>query len=162
MKSHFQQERHVSAQLLNGCGINEPLFDKDQYKTYMFRISQEVGKKVTVGGFAYLGKESLQDTFQYQAFYNKVRMYGPDIKINFDDKFVFNAQYVYRTDSHVFDFEEGKKYENVLTRGGFVEMIFSPKGDMSKWYLTGSVQLGRIRMLMRSIILLPRFTQGIC
>ena len=64
-------------------------------------------------------------------------MYGPDIKINFDDKFVLNAQYVYRTDSHVFDTEEGMSYEDVITRGGFVELIYSPKGDMSKWYLTG-------------------------
>lgn len=137
LEKPFSTGTTISAQLLNGCGIDEPLFDKDQYKTYMFRLSQEIGKKVTVGGFAYIGKETLQDTLQYHAFYNRVRMYGPDIKINFDDKFVFNAQYVYRTDSHVFDFEEGKKYENVLTRGGFIELIFSPKGDMSNWYLTG-------------------------
>ena len=26
--------------------------------------------------------------------------------------------------------------EDVLTHGGFAEFIFSPKGDMSNWYLT--------------------------
>jgi hypothetical protein len=28
-------------------------------------------------------------------------------------------------------------HEDVNTQGGFVEVIYSPKGDMSKWYLTG-------------------------
>jgi hypothetical protein len=70
-------------------------------------------------------------------FNNKVRMLGPDIRININDKFVMNAQYVYRTDSHVFDEDSGLNYDNVLTHGGFAELIFSPKGDRSKWYLTG-------------------------
>jgi hypothetical protein len=137
LEKPFSTGTTIHAQLLNGCGIDEPLFDDDQYKTYMFRLSQAIGKKVTVGGFAYIGKETLQDTVQFQAYNNQIRMYGPDIKINFDDKFVLNAQYVYRTDSHVFDTEEGMNYEDIITRGGFVELIYSPKGDMSKWYLTG-------------------------
>jgi hypothetical protein len=32
---------------------------------------------------------------------------------------------------------DGLNYKNVKTQGGFAELIFSPKGDMSKWYLTG-------------------------
>jgi len=135
----FSTGTTLNVQILNGCGIDEPLFDKDQFKTYMFRLSQAIGKKISVGGFAYIGKERLNDTLPNQAFYNRVRMYGPDIKINFDDKFVLNAQYVYRTDSHVFDEENGIAYEDVLTRGGFAELIYSPKGDMSNWYLTGLV-----------------------
>jgi hypothetical protein len=27
--------------------------------------------------------------------------------------------------------------EDVSTTGGFAEIIYAPKGDMSKWYLTG-------------------------
>jgi len=27
--------------------------------------------------------------------------------------------------------------ENLMTHGGFAEIIYSPKGDMSTWYLTG-------------------------
>jgi hypothetical protein len=137
LEKPFSTGTTVLAEVLNGCGIDAPVFDKDQYKSYMFRISQTIGKKITVGGFAYLGKETLQDTMPYTAFYNKVRMYGPDIKINFDDKFVLNAQYVFRTDSHVFDEEIEMTYKDVITRGGFAELIYSPKGDMSKWYLTG-------------------------
>jgi hypothetical protein len=28
-------------------------------------------------------------------------------------------------------------HDDVNTQGGFAELIYSPKGDMSKWYLTG-------------------------
>jgi hypothetical protein len=28
-------------------------------------------------------------------------------------------------------------YMDVKTQGGFAELIYSPKGDMSNWYLTG-------------------------
>ena len=44
-KAIFNRNNYI-AQVLNGCGIDEPLFDKDKYKTYMFRISQAIGKKV--------------------------------------------------------------------------------------------------------------------
>jgi len=135
LEKPFSTRTTVIVEVLNGCGLDAPLFDNDKFKSYMFRLSQGIGKKITIGGFAYIGKEGLMDTLN--TFYNKVRMYGPDLKINFNDKFVLNAQYVYRTDSHVFDTEGGMNYENVTTQGGFTELIFSPKGDMSKWYLTG-------------------------
>ena len=137
LEKPFSTGTTINFQVLNGCGLDAPLFDNDQFKNYMLRLSQTIGKKISVGGFAYIGKERLNDTLPYQAFYNNVRMYGPDIRINFNDKFVLNAQYVYRTDSHVFDVENGIAYKDVLTRGGFAELIYSPKGDMSKWYLTG-------------------------
>lgn len=135
LEKPFSTGTTILLEVLNGCGLDAPLFDNDKYKNYMLRISQEIGKKITFGGFAYFGKEKLNDTIN--AFNNLIRMYGPDIKINFDDKFVFNAQYVYRTDSHVFDTEAGSSYEDVKTKGGFIELIYSPKGDLSKWYLTG-------------------------
>ena len=64
-------------------------------------------------------------------------MFGPDIKINFEDKFVVNLQYVKRTDSRVFIDTDMTLHDNINTQGGFAELIYSPKGDMSKWYLTG-------------------------
>ena len=70
---------------------------------------------------------------------NNIKMFGPDISLNFDDKFVLNFQYVWRTDSQVFPVMVECLQENVMTDGGFAEIIFSPKGDMSKWYLTGLV-----------------------
>jgi len=50
-------------------------------------------------------------------FNNKILMYGPDMKLNFEDKFVLNVQYIFRTDSHVFDENEGVAYNDVTTQG---------------------------------------------
>jgi hypothetical protein len=64
-------------------------------------------------------------------------MFGPDLTINIDEKLIINAQYVRRTDSHVL---MGSPYQvgtDILTSGAFAEVIVAPKGDMSKWYLTG-------------------------
>jgi hypothetical protein len=135
LEKPFSTGTTVLAEVLNGCGLEGPILDKDKYKNYMFRINQEVGDKLSLGLFAYTGKEGLTDTVS--SFNNKILMYGPDMKLNFEDKFVLNVQYVFRTDSHVFDEIEGIAYNDVTTQGGFAELIFSPKGDMSNWYLTG-------------------------
>ncbi|MCE5346789.1 MAG: hypothetical protein LLG13_10955 [Bacteroidales bacterium] len=132
----FSTGTTLQVEILNGCGIDNPVFDNDKYKNFMFRLSQEIGKKLSIGAFAYTGKERLD--YYYGFFNSNVTMFGPDIKINFDDKFVFNAQYVKRTDSEVFIGGSGLgMLDNVSTQGGFAELIYSPKGDMSKWYLTG-------------------------
>jgi hypothetical protein len=135
LEKPFSTGTTLQMEVLNGCGLGQGVFDTDKNKNLMFRLSQEIGKNFFIGLFAYTGKEALQDTLN--AFNNKLLMYGPDIRINFDDKFVLNAQYVYRTDSRIFDMNDGLNYKNVKTQGGFAELIFSPKGDMSKWYLTG-------------------------
>jgi hypothetical protein len=44
---------------------------------------------------------------------------------------------MWRTDSKVFPESGGQPVEDINTRGGFAEVIYAPKGDMSKWYLTG-------------------------
>ena len=124
------------AEILNGIGIDNWFpFDKDKHKNFMFRVNQEVGENLSVGLFAYTGKEDLPDTSG--RFTSKILMFGPDIKVNFGDKFVLNMQYVKRTDSRVFDYSVLEGYDDVKTQGGFAEIIYSPKGDMSKWYLTG-------------------------
>jgi len=125
----------ITAEILNGCGIDQPVFDIDKHKNVMFILSQELGKKVSVGLFAYTGKEGLFDAAG--SFTNKILMYGPHLKINFEDKLVLNMQYVNRTDSRVFDLTNDLNHTDVKTKGGFAEIIYSPKGDMSKWYLTG-------------------------
>jgi len=127
------------AEIVNGCGIGEAgegyLFDRDKHKNLMFRINQSLGKSVSVGLFAYTGKEDLLDTLGL--FSNSIEMIGPDVSINIGEKLILNLQYVRRTDSDVFLETGGVKQKNVMTQGGFGELIFSPKGDMSKWYLTG-------------------------
>jgi hypothetical protein len=127
------------AQVLNGNGIGDSrpgyLFDKDKYKNVMMKLNQSVGDMFSVGFFGYFGKEQLADTLG--PFTSKIRMYGPDIVFNYEDKFAVSLQYVRRTDSEVFRESDGSKMKDVFTQGGLAEVIFSPKGDMSKWYLTG-------------------------
>jgi hypothetical protein len=135
LEKPFSTGTTVIAEVINGCGLEGPVLDNDKYKNLMFKIHQETGKKLSVGLFAYTGKEGLNDTIE--TFNNKILMYGPDVSINFDDKFVLNVQYIIRTDSRVFDSDDRLNYRDVKTQGGFAELIFSPKGDMSNWYLTG-------------------------
>jgi hypothetical protein len=135
LEKPFSSGTTVTAEILNGCGIEEPEFDIDKYKNYMFRVSQELGKTVSAGLFVYTGKETLSGITG--PFNNKILMFGPDIKFNFEDKFVVGLQYVKRTDSDIFNWSDITSMSNVNTQGGFAEIIYSPKGDMSKWYLTG-------------------------
>lgn len=127
------------AEIINGCGIGEAgegyLFDKDKHKNYMLRISQALGDKVSAGLFGYFGKEDLNNSTDI--FTNKIQMFGPDLVINLDDKLMVNLQYLRRTDSEVYLGPFLGVEEDVLTHGGFAEIIYGPKGDMSTWYLTG-------------------------
>jgi hypothetical protein len=129
-------------EILNGAGIGEAregyLFDKDKYKNFMLRINQSIGKYISVGVFGYTGREVIYDPFL--SIISDLKMYGPDLTIDIDQKFILNAQYVIRTDSRVIT--EGfpsASLEDVRTQGAFAEVIYSPKGDMSKWYLTGLI-----------------------
>jgi hypothetical protein len=126
-------------EIVNGCGIGEAgegyLFDRDKHKNFMGRINQSIGKKLSIGFFGYFGKEDLADTLGI--FTNDIRIFGPDLVLNFEDKFVVNVQYIRRTDSDVFFESTGEVKPDILTHGTMAEVIFSPRGDMSTWYLTG-------------------------
>lgn len=138
----FSTGTGVVGEIVNGCGLGEAgegyLFDRDKYKNFFLKISQSIGKYITVGFFGYTGKEMLYD-YLYEGP-SDIRMFGPDITIDIDEKFIINAQYIRRTDSRVL--VEGfpsSLQEDVVTDGAFAEIIYSPRGDMSKWYLTGLV-----------------------
>lgn len=106
----------------------------------MLRINQSIGKSVSVGVFGYTGKESLSDpALFFGSIINKIQMYGPDVVLDFGEKLILNVQYLRRTDSRVFAPGGVLTYDDVITQGGFAEIIYSPKGDNSKWYLTGLV-----------------------
>jgi hypothetical protein len=126
-------------EILNGSGIGEAgsgfLFDKDKYKNFMLRVSQAVGNNVSLGLFGYTGKEILQDNVG--EFTSEIKMIGPDLKINLDEKLILNVQYVRRMDSHVYFDSDESLQDDIVTDGGFVEAIYAPRGDMSKWYFTG-------------------------
>ncbi len=82
--------------------------------------------------------EKKKYSWEYHGGINEILMVGPDISVNLEDRFVLNLQYLVRDDSHVFT-TTGVQ-QDVRTQGGFAEIIFSPKGDMSTWYLTGSTE----------------------
>jgi len=135
----FSTGTDLVGEIVNGCGIGEAgegyLFDKDKYKNFMLRLNQSVGKYISAGFFGYSGKEISPNSAG--TFTSSIKMYGPDLSVNIDDKLILNAQYVIRTDSEVFLEEYESKVEDVKTHGGFAEIIYAPRGDMSKWYLTG-------------------------
>ena len=138
----FSTGTTIVGQIVNGNGIGEAddgyLFDKDKYKNLMLRVNQEIGQFITVGFFGYTGREVVADDLHMDV--SDIRMFGPDITFDFNERFMLSAQFVKRTDSRVFvpDFPVGM-IEDVETLGAFAELIYSPKGDMSKWYLTGLV-----------------------
>ncbi len=165
------------AEIVNGNGIEEGgnyfLFDKDKYKNYFLKISQAIGKRFDVGLFGYYGKEVLDDT---EGMTNDMFFWGPNLTFNLDEKFILNVQYARRTDSDVL-LEGGELQvvrEDVLTHGGFAEVIFAPKGDMSNYYFTllgnwvdsdldeldySSVSLHAGYMLRRNIRLVGEYTR---
>ena len=137
----FKTGTTLVGEIVNGAGIGEAregyLFDKDKYKNFMLRVNQDVGKFITVGFFGYTGREVVHDAIYSDI--SDIRMFGPDITVDFNEKFILNAQLVKRTDSRVFVDGPDGIIDDVETLGAFAELIYSPKGDMSKWYLTGLV-----------------------
>jgi len=126
------------AEILNGSGIGSAgeklLFDKDKFKNIMGRVSQPIGKNLDIGFFGYSGKELIRET--PDIVNNKIVMFGPSLNLDFNEKFMVNLQYMKRIDSEVYIEADDIIIQDVLTQGGFAEVIFTPKGDMSKWYLT--------------------------
>jgi hypothetical protein len=142
IEKDFKTGTTVIGEILNGNGIEEAgegyLFDHDKYKNYMLRINQSIGKSISVGVFGYTGKEILSDPgLFFGGITNKIQMFGPDVAMDFGEKFMLNVQYLRRMDSHVYAPGGGVTYDDVITQGGFAEIIYSPKGDNSKWYFTG-------------------------
>ncbi len=133
----FSTGTTLVGEILNGSGIGEAgegfVFDRDKYKNFMLRLNQSLGKNLTIGLFGYAGKEDLPRFTG--SFLNNIKMFGPDLTFNFADKFILNMQYLRRYDSNVLS--GIFMFDDVITEGGFAELIFSPKGDMSNWYLTG-------------------------
>ncbi len=138
----FSTGTTIVGEIINGCGIGAAgegyLFDKDKYKNFMLRIKQDIGKSVSLGFFGYTGREVISDNAP-DPYLSEMKMYGPDLSVDIDGKLILNAQYVWRTDSEVFNAGGESHLTDVKTQGGFAELIYAPKGDMSKWYFAGLV-----------------------
>lgn len=150
-------------ELVNGCGLTEAdankLFDIDVHKTFVGRISQDIGKFFRVGGFALTGKEDLINNAVNKAI-NDVLVYGVDASLGLIDIAELNLQYLQRYDGNLFltgaDINPSK---DIATKGAMAELILTPNGDKSNlfysalfnWidsdfeplnYSTGTLQIG--------------------
>ena len=116
-------------QLVNGSGIGPAtaagFFDTDRYKNLMLRAQQEISPQVGVGAFGYLGKE------EKAGQQNSLWMVGPDLTVS-TEYLELNAQYVERRDKNPLFASAGEEY---TVRGTFVELIYTPEGDKSRYYL---------------------------
>ena len=131
----FSTGTDFTVEVLNGSGIGEANifrnFDNDKYKNFVFRVSQDLGDYLRLGGFYYLGKEEKENIV------NSLWMLAADATVT-AKPFELNLQYVERQDDNPYFAVPGLAPSgNVRTRGGFAELVYLPKGDDSKWYLAG-------------------------
>jgi hypothetical protein len=128
----FPSGTDFTVEILNGTGIGEanPLrnFDSDKYKNFVFRVSQDLGDYFRLGGFAYLGKE------EEKGMGNSLWFLAADATVS-AAPLELNLQYVERRDGNPYFTPANDPA--VKTRGGFAELVYLPKGDDSRWYLTG-------------------------
>ncbi len=126
----FESGTDITLEILNGNGIGEAddsrIYDSDKYKTFLGRLSQDIGEHFRLGGFGYYGKEGPNGDST-----NEVWLAGPDASIT-TDKLILSLQYVERRDDN--PSLDLAKLPEVKTRGGFAELIWLPDGDRTTWY----------------------------
>lgn len=137
----FDWGTDIIFEVVNGCGLREAdgmkLFDKDEYKNFFGRISQDIGDFLRVGAFAYSGKEEIKNGAD-SVLTNEAMIWGPDLTLAFGDKLELNLQYTQRTDDKIFVTKaDAEATEDLETKGALAELIFTPNGDQSKWYAVG-------------------------
>ncbi|MDA3879427.1 MAG: hypothetical protein PF436_03475 [Prolixibacteraceae bacterium] len=130
----------IVMEVVNGNGIpetHELWYDKDKYKSYVGRISQDIGDLLRLGAFAYTGSEKQLNNFDDEIT-NDVFVWGPDLTLSVTEMFELNAQYLKRMDSKVFPHENSlNTFSDIETNAMLAELLFMPKGDDSNWYLIG-------------------------
>jgi hypothetical protein len=123
-------------EVVNGNGIHEAAemknFDDDSYKNFFGRISQDIGEYLRLGAFGYLGKEEVEYNSSLTTD-DEITMYGPDLTLG-NDIVQLNLQYLWRKDSKAFDVVMN---DNIITKGAIAELVYTPAGDESNWYLVG-------------------------
>ena len=158
-------------EILNGSGIGPANgfrnFDDDKYKNFFGRITQDISDDIRIGAFGYFGKEDLVDGMNNN-FTNSFSMWGPDLTLKLKNQLELNFQYGMRKDDKPL-----LGIKEVNAKGGFGELIYTPKGDESKWYAvalynwidsdldiydyqTGTLSLGYL--LRRNIRLIGEYT----
>jgi hypothetical protein len=108
-------------------------FDDDKFKNFALRVSQGVGKYLSVGGFYYQGKEKVLVGEEVGKIENEVSYYGPDVNVA-AGPIGLTAQYLIRKDTNPLFAENATEYE---TKGIVAEVMISPFLDRSRYYFTG-------------------------
>lgn len=121
--------------VVNGNGLAEAgenrRFDNDDYKNAGLRVSQAIGERLSLGGFAYYGKEE-RDHAGDEIFY-----LGPDANLVLGPV-EFTGQYLYRRDTNPWFVRAGTiPNREVETNGVIAEVTYAPQLDRSRFYLTG-------------------------
>ncbi|MFC2133625.1 hypothetical protein ACFLTH_03320 [Bacteroidota bacterium] len=134
----FDTGTDVMFEVINGTGLggaNEwRNFDNDKYKSVFGRVTQDISDFLRVGVCGYMGNENLEG-LNDNMITNEVKMFGPDVTLNFEDIVELNIQYLQRTDAEV-------KHTDLIasdteTKGLMAELIYTPQKDESKWYGVG-------------------------
>lgn len=124
-------------QLVNGTGIDAATdfgtFDRDSYKNLSLRLARTFAKHVRLGVFGYWGREKRE--LGRGDVTNRTYYLGPDLVIDLGQKWQINAQYLERRDDRPF-FVDAASNE-LVTRGGFAELQFLPRGPDGRWVVTG-------------------------
>lgn len=127
-------------EMVNGNGLPElgegGFFDKDPYKNYLGRISQGIGDFLRIGAVGFIGKENI--TGETQSVTNQAYFVGPDATLSLSDKLEVNFQYILRHDDQVLTGDATNNLISDITTNGITgEVVFSPQGDKSDWFLVG-------------------------
>ncbi len=137
----FDTGTDLIVEVVNGNGLSEAdpwnLFDKDKYKNFLGRVSQDLGSILRLGVVGYFGKEKITNNIG-NSLINQVAFYGPDATVTVSNLFEFNVQYLARQDDQVLtNPETAEIQEDINTKCTLAELIFTPKGDDSDWYAMG-------------------------
>ncbi|MBN1885850.1 MAG: hypothetical protein JW876_10060 [Candidatus Krumholzibacteriota bacterium] len=124
----------VVVEVVNGNGKGEAvdgLFDEDDWKNVLLRLSQGVGP-VRAGGFGYLCK-SVRGTGGGNVD-NEHYYWGVDGTVDAGEKFQVNAQYLQRHDDNPFFFSVSPV--GIDTKALMVEAILAPRGELGREFVT--------------------------
>jgi len=130
----------IAFEVVNGNGLPElgegGFFDKDPYKNYLGRISQGIGDFLRIGAVGFVGKEDI--THEMLSVTNQAWFVGPDATLSLSDKLEVNFQYIMRHDDRVLTGDlTNNLIQDITTSGMTGEVVFSPQGDKSDWFLVG-------------------------
>ncbi len=123
----------LTAMIVNGNGKPEAAggsLDRDTDKNAGLRLAQKITEGLCIGGFYYRGSEAV--IYPLGKSVNHITYYGPDLNVQFGP-LEFTGQYLVRRDDNPLFFHLAP---TTLTKGIVAELIYSPRLDRSRWFVT--------------------------